>query len=568
MASFRELQKKCRNLHLKPCAGKGVDKSFLKTLLSSYEKSTSFYEDQIRRSNLSLYELISFLVPSLPHPHPKEAKEFYGLTDLPSFDPWKFVYEELESLSRETAEGEEDLFLFEALLNNSDSLLPLSKKEDVIVRFLASYPSLLWLLERLGSGIWKIYVSAKQIEKIKEMDEEYVSSVIPFIRGREVARLLLSKNPRAHVKGKLSDVIRRKQIGETLWLIQKERTLDVELSPLILETGNEEVILSFWEDLPKDDRKYFLKDLAASPSTNIFSSLLLENIPNEDILLDLANRAINHTENLHIIIPLLPETVNLTDIIHRALYRSRVEHPEEIMKWIPEDRINAYEILYYALKRNKDLWIDFFFNLVDIDLLSNGIVLLIIEKGKTEILKKMLMSPHFSPPHDAIVKAYSLPDILSLLLADGRADPTFNRNEALHLVLRGIIGSYRFDEDSIYNYERLYEQSLALLLADSRVIDAMDSVMTLLDLVKFPDLFKRIYEAKPVTSSHQIQNLTIAAVTNGSIDVVLYLLPLVYKPEDVLSYAIMTRKKEIAEAVINQYPSLATEKVLDLIEKR
>lgn len=487
--------------------------------------------------------------------------------ELPPFDAWKFVYEELESLSRQTEEGEEDLFLFEALLNDSKSLLALSKREDVVIRFLASYPSVLWLLERIGPGIWKIYVTQKQIEKIREMKEEYVPAMIPFIREREVARLLIAKNPKVSIKDSLYRVASQGKIGETLWLLEKSKKINPPDWKTIVNTENKEVILSLWEKLTVDDQMDVLYHLAEKPLMDIFSSLLLENIPNENVLLNLATSAFKHPESLKIIIPLFSVTTDLTIVVQRALYSNKIRNPDEIMKWIGIHRVDTDKILYNALRQNNDVWIYYFFPLANIDQLDDETVLLVIENGKTEILKKILATPNFIPPHETIIKAYDKPEILSLLLADGRADPAANGNHALHLVLRGIINSYRFDEDSIYNYEDIYKQSLALLLGDERIIQSMDSVSFLLDLVKLPSLFKRIYEAKPVTSSHQIQNLTIAAVTNGSIDVVLYLLPLVYKPEDVLAYALMSRKREMAEAVLDQYPELATEKVLEVLEK-
>lgn len=76
MSSFRELQKRCHHLHLKPCAGKGVDRAFLEKLLLEYEETISFYEDQIRRTNPGLYQLIDSFISFLPHPILKKQEDF------------------------------------------------------------------------------------------------------------------------------------------------------------------------------------------------------------------------------------------------------------------------------------------------------------------------------------------------------------------------------------------------------------------------------------------------------------------------------------------------------------
>lgn len=557
MSSFHELRKRCRSLHLKPCSGKGVNKEFLEKLLGEHEeKIEEGFEYEIKETNPELYSLISSLVPSMPSFHTEELRRFYGLEKndpLPPQDNWRLIYNELESLSRQSPEGEADLMFFEALINDSEDLLDLSKDEDLVLRFLASYPDLIWLLERIGSSIWKIYVALNQIEKIREMDKNIVSKVVPFIRTREVTRLLLEKNPKAKIKGSLRMAL-PDQIGESLWFLEKGDKVNPLLMRSVVASHNREIIFSFLERLDGIEIVDFATLIARQPLGDVLSIILQENSFTKEELLRITGHAMTYPENLSILIPLLPKGTDLTDTLHFQIRKGKDSISEEVMKYIPEDMVDLNAIFYTALDRENDPWINYIFPKINIDLLHEEIVFLIVDHGKTEIIKDLLKNPGFSPPQRIITESLDSPDILLLFLTDGRADPTININNNLATLIYSA--SVNID----------YETSLFLLLSDQRVREAMDSSFLLRRAINDINLFKRIYEVKPITS-HQIQSIAMKAAEEGHTDVVKYLLPFIPQPQFPLYAAIRFHKKDIVNMILNEYPRLNTKNVQDVIDR-
>ena len=154
MATINDLRKRCKDLGLKPCGGKGVDRIFLEQLIAEHEATLqgNDYEAIIRQTNPDFYYSIVSLVPSLPDFRPIETLEKMELVSglPPPQDNWALIYDELSALSRENPEGEEERNLFEALLNEEDEQIKeLSSDNFLILRFLETYRALSWLLERL-----------------------------------------------------------------------------------------------------------------------------------------------------------------------------------------------------------------------------------------------------------------------------------------------------------------------------------------------------------------------------------------------------------------------------------
>lgn len=62
--TFNELRSKCKQMKLKPCAGKGVDKRFLLQLIGGATLTDD--EIKIKAHDPNLYESIKPFVPSMP----------------------------------------------------------------------------------------------------------------------------------------------------------------------------------------------------------------------------------------------------------------------------------------------------------------------------------------------------------------------------------------------------------------------------------------------------------------------------------------------------------------------
>lgn len=165
--SFRELQKQCKDLGIKPYSGKGVNKALLQSNLTAYKEEkekasfifTSTWEERICSHDLAFYKSIRSIVPQIPDFRPKETLKKMALLNEegnPIIEPqrnWRLVAEELEALSRQTSEGEEDRQIFDALNNGDEKRLAPFMKPFILERFTLTYPALVYICFKISSEI-------------------------------------------------------------------------------------------------------------------------------------------------------------------------------------------------------------------------------------------------------------------------------------------------------------------------------------------------------------------------------------------------------------------------------
>lgn len=500
----------------------------------------SEYKKIIEETNPKLYRLFGRFVENTPY----------------SNDGWFSLYQELVDISK----NNDEIRLFELLLNDSSELLNVSQNKNFILRFLLSYPNIIWLLEKIESGIWKIYVSSDQIKEIHAILPNNIESLLPFIKSREVARFLSVKHPNILFTEDLQDVIKRGNFGEALWRLEVEDLSHYRnLATIIIDTGNEELILSYWEKKGKKHANSFSRILIDRGESKVFSSIAHHHKFTLEELAHIILPSLNQPHVFSLILSFFPDDYDLTDIIINGIENKYLS--EEVMRIIPKNRINYDEVFSFVLDMNNKRWINYFALRIDFTQLSEKAILSIISNGRTEMLKELISLPTFKPPIDSIRKAIVSPDIMAILLADGRADPTIDIKRTLDNLLDLIASAYVYR-----NYDEVahYKKSLQLLLLDERVKETVNPLALLLSNTYIPDVFRMIFDLIKI-SEDEMEELGIELVKRASYDVtpevllaemIKIILPFIKRPENILNMALKEDKKYIIDAILDYFPHL------------
>lgn len=229
--SFRQLQEKCMNLGLSPCAGKGVNKSFLISLLSSAEAGlpcTRIHpKERIKRHDKEFYLTIRKLVKLIPDMRPQETlKHMKQITNekgelVPeSQNNWQMIADELDALGFD----EESQSLFDAINDGEiESIKPYFSKKDEVKRALLTYPGLMWLMTKISpeETVYPLYI-AHEIY-LKEIELKY--NYIRYISNKETAEYFFYCRPFSYIHllyynmWSIEEIIEKNDIGKLYWVL-------------------------------------------------------------------------------------------------------------------------------------------------------------------------------------------------------------------------------------------------------------------------------------------------------------------------------------------------------------
>lgn len=208
--TFRELQKKLKDLKLGPVRGKGITHPVLLERYLSYleeqglesepeleqrlveesaQELESDYEDIIRKNNKAFYGLIQPHIEkgALPDLRPQETLKQMSDAERKQ-NVWRIVYEELSGLSNlegEEEEGERELW---TKLSNKEPIYEyIDEKREIVDRFINKYPLMFILLLRDSKEVVPLLSSTREgmlklHPYLKEEMEKYVHKPL-FMRN-------------------------------------------------------------------------------------------------------------------------------------------------------------------------------------------------------------------------------------------------------------------------------------------------------------------------------------------------------------------------------------------------
>lgn len=224
--SFRDLQRKCEELKLYPCRGRGITISVLKKKIASAEKKVwvpkkvvvktiSEAEIAFHDRDPVYYETIKDLVPKMP-----DLRYFQTETAKKSLVPWTdqkrwaVLLDDFETLDQAEERGDTFDSEFIEWLALLDSLKGVQKTNEQMYRyvylrdrmlkkplaeFFAKYPALSWILIRTDSDARRYALFSGYDDWVKELDSEGSTVVL----DNDAEKILLAANTRS------PDLIRR-----------------------------------------------------------------------------------------------------------------------------------------------------------------------------------------------------------------------------------------------------------------------------------------------------------------------------------------------------------------------
>ena len=385
------------------------------------------------------------------------------------------------------------------------------------------------------------------MKKIREIEADDISSLIPYIRSREAARYLHEKYPETSSERRQSllDFAEIEEIGSILWSLEEPFYDDYILGEQIAKTKNKEVILSYFERTISPFGVVF--DNIMEGNTNIVPILLNEGkFSLDDIEALIKSTLYTKGDHLDFLFPKLPLDYDMTSFARLAIMRARSVKPFLLY----EERISIDDTFALAVSRKQTEWINFLFPKIDPTRVHEETIGFLIRDGHQHIIEKLLLNEHISLPLNAVRRSTFKPEILLLLLKDGRSDPTYDDNGALRTVID-------IEKQPKMLRSTAARSSMEILLADERVRETMDSVSILMSVIDNLDLFTLIFEIKDI-GKNQKQNIAILAVTSGSRSVLEYLLPHAYDVEDLLRNALLLKRREMIDVILDFAPHLDT----------
>lgn len=154
--SFRELQRRLKELNLGPVAGPGITKDVLmnRWLLVQQEPAleeeeqhvdvSTNYENSVKNINPSFYRLISSSISNIPDIRPLETVRLMKNEEQ---NIWRIIYEELGALSNvQGGEEDEERLLWIQMVNKKGIVEYIDEKREVVDRFIEKYPIMFLVL--------------------------------------------------------------------------------------------------------------------------------------------------------------------------------------------------------------------------------------------------------------------------------------------------------------------------------------------------------------------------------------------------------------------------------------
>lgn len=210
---FRKLQKKCMELGLSPCAGKGVDKAFLLSLLTSAEAGLPCTrinpKERIRRHDKEFYMAIRKWVKIMPDFRPQEALKRFK--DEPQ-NNWQLIADELDALGVD----EESQELMDAINSGEiERVRPFFPQKEKMERILLTYPGLMWLMTKISpeDTVFPLYITHGIY--LEEIELKY--SHITYIPNKEIATFFRGKDMKRVPYISMDAAILEENIGAIYW---------------------------------------------------------------------------------------------------------------------------------------------------------------------------------------------------------------------------------------------------------------------------------------------------------------------------------------------------------------
>lgn len=189
MSTFRDLQRKCKELGLKGCGGRGVTSAVLRAkILASDDKMRN--ERLFAAREPEYYETIRELVPKMPDMRPFESK--IGIATLAEWNNekrWEYLLIDFTNLDESTGRGDTfdagyieylDLLDTEKVDMNRQIELSRTMTRLNLSTFFIRYPALSWILVRTNPHVRGDSLFAEYDDWVKETvtldsDEERVT---------------------------------------------------------------------------------------------------------------------------------------------------------------------------------------------------------------------------------------------------------------------------------------------------------------------------------------------------------------------------------------------------------
>lgn len=384
---YLSLKKRCKDLGLSPCHGKGVNTPFLERLLAEHERKEEVENDEIREEETSilsedeemikehdpsLYEMIRSYVPKVPDFRPQETLR--RMKEEPNTESmnWRHLRQELEDINH----NEEHLDLLAAINGEKGRRISsyLNEKRNIVSEFIFSYPTLFWLIFHVADkGIMDVLLvsQGKNLpDSFKPLLEkvDITLDTIYSIRDKETAKILHERKPKALGPWAADQV--SVNLGIALWMLQNPsyQPTDEDLR-VAASFGREEIV------------RLLLKDGRANPAA--FNNRALREAIDRD-----------HNEIVQML--LNDDRVDLSDIIGNLLIETLLHNQFDIFEMLvghkkeyPEEQF--LEVLRYAVEHNLT-------DIVSLLLLNERVrYIIVLEAGirhrKPDIVKIALEDP-------------------------------------------------------------------------------------------------------------------------------------------------------------------------------
>lgn len=142
--TFRELQRRLKNLEIGPIAGKGINRDVLLDRYLKQVEEKEDWEDMVHTMDADFYSLISSHISSVPDIRSLTIIERSGPQDI-----WWYLHNELNNLlSMEGEEEDEERLLYENLKKGSSLFEYVDEKREVTDLFIGKYPYIFLLFLR------------------------------------------------------------------------------------------------------------------------------------------------------------------------------------------------------------------------------------------------------------------------------------------------------------------------------------------------------------------------------------------------------------------------------------
>lgn len=197
-SSFRQLLKRCTELKLFPCSGKGINKKTLEKRIQDYENSS---ERNFLERDPEYYEEIKDIINEMPDIRPFQSEEIKAtLSPWTNEKRWNYLLMDLETLDNAVVRGDESdikyIEYIQAFHNISWSKrenLRMTIKTKDIHSFFITYPALGWILLRTDKNARPGAIEAgyhEWIDTIYISDEERIK-LAPYAKSMKTIKYLL-----------------------------------------------------------------------------------------------------------------------------------------------------------------------------------------------------------------------------------------------------------------------------------------------------------------------------------------------------------------------------------------